>query len=526
MTKLNALFIGNSYMNRQEAIIPALLAPLHYDFAVRTVYAPGQTFLGHLQNNAGIITEQQKEGVERGRIGGWFSPAHCETLYAIARSNQGYLDRALAAMKYDVAFILVSGSDCAEPEAEQSLANGKQLIDSVRERNPGITIVLFYPWTYLGRPEELPQFEWLGQRLALENQCLLAPVGAAFRHAEEQLPDCYLRRSRKDSHQNDQSILLVAYTQICAFLGPQAMDLDFSVNRANPASLRAIEGVAASLDENTDRIFLKIARETTRQAAADLRALTVATLQRPVIQKPDTGITVFHADKRILVIGNSWFDAHGAVWAELINSYKDREEIGVHVETLTDDAATFQSILANNKGEPTPRQRRIIELTGKMQASMGIEKPDADALDGFVDCPIATILTRLADRKAKLDQTLALNVPWDAVILQGFRGALEPDEDDFLACGKELIGKVRHAVGNAPLFLMQHWAKKGAPAGSQDRINAAYRQLASEVNLPVIPIGEAVAATRDVELLCALYTPNVLGTQLIAETIRQHIHLV
>jgi hypothetical protein len=110
-TRLNAIFVGNSYMNRQEHIIPALLKHCGYEFVVQTVYAPGQTFQGHLQNNAGCITATQQEGIERGRIGGWFSDAQCESLYGIARSNKGYLDRALAAMCYDVAFIQIGGSD-------------------------------------------------------------------------------------------------------------------------------------------------------------------------------------------------------------------------------------------------------------------------------------------------------------------------------------------------------------------------------------------------------------------------------
>lgn len=31
--RLHALFIGNSYMNRQERIVPALLRPLGYEFS-------------------------------------------------------------------------------------------------------------------------------------------------------------------------------------------------------------------------------------------------------------------------------------------------------------------------------------------------------------------------------------------------------------------------------------------------------------------------------------------------------------
>jgi hypothetical protein len=449
-------------------------------------------------------------------------------LYTIARNNKGYLDKALAEMRYDVAFILVSGGDCEDPEKNQSLECGRKLIAMVKAKNPGIRMILFYSWTYLGRPEELPQFEWLGKRMALENGCLLAPVGTAFQRSDELMPDLYLRRSKKDSHQNDKSVILIAYTQICAFLGSKAADTDFSVNHADPAVLARVEETATSLDKRIDTAFMNIARETTRQTAEELKTTTLDSLKRPAIKKPDTGVTVFHADKRVLVIGNSWFDADGAVWAEFINSYKAREEIDVHVETLTDDAATFQSILANNEGSLTPRQRRIMETVGKMQATMGKDKLDPDALDGFGDYAVDNALAHITGRKGKLDQALALKVRWDAVILQGFRGASEPGEDDFFGNGRKLIEKVRAAVGDAPLFVMQHWAKKGSAAGEQGKINAAYKKLGEECGVAVVPVGEAFAEKRgqDVELLSQGYTPNVLGVQLISESLRKGLALV
>ena len=525
--KLNALFIGNSYMSRQDRIIPALLRPFGYDMTARSVYAPGQSFQGHLQNNAGIVTESQKEGIERGRIGGWFSDEHCEKLYSIARSNTGYLDRALAELNYDVAFILVSGGDCENPDGLDSLESGRRLIARVREKNPGIQIVLFYPWTYLERHEELPQFEWLGKRMALENRCRLAPVGTAFLKVREQRPDLPLYRSRKDPHQNAQSILLVAYTQICTFLGDEAGELAISVNNADPVTMGQIEETASSLDADTDALFMNVARETSRQTARDLAALSPEMLKRPVIIKPDTGVNVMHADRKLLAIGNSWFDAHGAVWAELANSYRNRDEFDLHVETVTDDAATFESILANDKGELTPRQRRIMELVGGLQASMGAGKLDSDALDGFGDYPVAKALASIASRKGGLSRALALEVRWDAVLVQGFRGALDPEEDDFFGGGRMLLAKIRRAVGGAPILLMQHWAKKDASSGTQDRINSAYLRLGQEAGVPVIPVGAAFAATRakGTELISHDYTPNSLGVQLISETLRRALCL-
>src|SRR5512136_2432234 len=89
---LNAVFIGNSYLNGQELLVPALLARCGIAMTARCCYGPGQTFIGHVQNNAGTITDEQREGIERGRIGGWFSDEHCAQLYAIAVSKKGYLD--------------------------------------------------------------------------------------------------------------------------------------------------------------------------------------------------------------------------------------------------------------------------------------------------------------------------------------------------------------------------------------------------------------------------------------------------
>jgi len=436
--KLNALFIGNCYMYRQERIIPALLKPLGYEFTVRAVYAPGQTFQGHLQNNAGIISDAQREGIECGRIGGWFSNEHCEMLYNMARSNKGCLEKALGEMKYDVAFIQAQASDGENPDQLNSLECAHLLIQMARANNRHVTIVLCCSWAFLRRPENAPLIEWLGKYISLAENCRLAPVGTAFRQAEKELPDLCLFRSQKDPHPNAQSFLLIAYTQICALLGKQASTLNFSVN-----------------------------------------------------------------------------------------SYKYREELAVHVELVTDEAPSFESILANNEGRLTPRQQRIFRKIGSLQALTDKAKPGTDALDGFGDYAVDMAQQHIAARKGRLDQALALNVAWDAVIIQGFCGASDPGEEDFQAWGKMLIQTVRNAVGNAPIFLMQHWAPKGAPAvvqHMQHQINAAYRQLADACCIPIIPVGEGFAALR-MELLAALYTPNAMGIQLISETIRRHLKL-
>jgi len=245
MKKSNVIFIGSSFMASgigQDQLVPALLADKGWEITEEHCYAPGQTLAGHIENNKGNLTQQQIDGIEKGRIGGWFDDDKCDFLYKTYKAKKGYIDKALNAKKYD--------------------KYGKELIKMLRANNPDIKIIIDIAWTYLGQEEMLPQYLWVGERLALENNCKLAPVCLAFAKSKEILPEVFLHRSKKDSHQNETSSFLIAYTLIAA--------LDI-----NPISLpNGVHGLQKSydfaggdfcIDEKIARNFQTIARDVTKQ---------------------------------------------------------------------------------------------------------------------------------------------------------------------------------------------------------------------------------------------------------------------
>ncbi len=196
------------------------------------------------------------------------------------------------------------------------------------------------------------------------------------------------------------------------------------------------------------------------------------------------------------------------------------------METLTDDAATFESILANNKGELTKRQQWIMEQVGQGAASMG-EGYDMDALDGMGDFQMQAGLQFFLSRKGELDKKLAMGVKWDAIILQGFRGALDNTEHNFFKSGIALIEKIKLAYPESPIHLMQHWKYQGDGQAEQQIINKSYDKLASKCKLSIIPVGEvwSVYENKGVDMYATKYSPNQIGIQLISEEIRKIIKI-
>ncbi|NRA38063.1 MAG: hypothetical protein HRU15_07990, partial [Planctomycetes bacterium] len=242
----------------------------------------------------------------------------------------------------------------------------------------------------------------------------------------------------------------------------------------------------------------------------------------PVIETPDNGVTAINADHKILVIGNAWFDANGVLWQELINTFHNRDEHSMHVECHCDDAATLQSIIANNAGELTQRQQDIMQHISNMQDRMGQLQLEHDRFDGLADYPVDRAFQFITDRKGKLDTILQQDIPWDTVIVQGFRGALDTEAHDFIASAQCLIDRVRQACPQSKILLMQHWAKSGS-ADDQDSINKSYEAISKISNIDLIRCGEAFAAELDAGLLSHDYTPNGIGIQVAAECIRQAI---
>ena len=522
MKKINALFIGHSLMNKQEFLIPKILRTCGYETTERHCFSPGQSFEGHIQNNLGIVTEAQIEGIERGRIGGWFSDETCERLYEIARSNKGYLDDALAEMTHDVAFIAAGGNDTKTIESEKTRGYFGQLCQMLRANNPDIQIVFTTTYVPLATTsEDLPLVMWAAKRLALEFDCRIAPIAMAMRAAEEQFPETWFFRSKKDFHPNNLGCILLSYSYITAMFDNQIDALPTSLPKMIlPGGEHSSEEVF-SMEEDFGKAFLDIARSTTEKIMTEMEGLTLDQLEKPVIEKEETKNDPLTADIKLLVIGNAYFDADGAVWRELVNGFKVRDKKSIHIETLTDDAATFESILANNEGKLTKRQRRIIEEVGKGVAAMGAGY-DMDALDGMGDFPMKTAIDFILSREGELDRVLAMDIPWDAVIVQGFRGALHPEKHNFFESGAQLIEKIRSARPDAPLYLMQHWKYKDGDHAAQETINKNYEQLVAQCDVKIIPIGEAWLKMEDrgVNLYAGKYAPNNIGIQLAAEEIR------
>ncbi len=520
--KINVLFIGHSLMNKQEFLIPKILQECGYAITERHCYAPGQTFEGHIQNNLGNVTPAQIEGIERGRIGGWFSDEKCDLLYEIARSKKGYLDDALAETTYDVAFITGSGNDTATIESEKTRGYFRQLCEMLRANNPDIQIVMVPGYAPLAsNPEYLPRIMWAAKRLALEFDCRIAPVALAMRQAEEQFPETWFFRSRKDFHPNNLGCILLSYSYITAMFDNQIENLPARLPEMILSANEHSSEEVFSLDKKFGAAFLNIARSATAEVMADLDGLTLDQLEKPVIKKEEVQTDPLVADIKLLVIGNAYFDADGAVWRELANSFKVRDKKVLHIETLTDDAATFESILANNAGELTRRQQHIIEQVGAGVAGMG-GGYDMDALDGMGDFPTKTALDFILSRKDELDRVLAMDMHWDAILVQGFRGALEPAKHNFFRSGAQLIAKIRAAHPEVPVYFMQHWKYQNGDHAAQATINQNYEQLAAQCNVKIIPIGEVWLKTerRGINLYAGKYAPNRIGVQIAGEEIR------
>ena len=487
MKKSNVIFLGSSFMASgigQEQLVPAMLAGKGWEITEEHCYAPGQTLSGHVENNKGNLTQQQIDGIEKGRIGGWFDDDKCNFLYETYKAKKRYIDKALNARKYDVAFVL---AEAYNPDELKTFKYGKELIEILRKNNPDIKIIIDIAWTYPGQEEMLPQYLWVGERLALENNCTLAPVCLAFAKSKKIQPEVFPHRSKKDSHQNETSSFLIAYTLVAA------LDINPVVLPNEVHGLKKsynFPGGDFKIDEKVAETFQTIARNVTKQANKKFSEKNLEDLVRPVIKKIGSDMNAENADKKILVIGNAYFDNDGKLRDELLNSYKVRDNIKLYIEKHTDDAATFESILLNNKGIFTSRQQRIIDTIGNNFSKMDGGEYDMDVLDGMGDYPINKAIEFILTRKSKLDAVLKKNIKWDAIILQGFRGALNPEDHDFFAKGEELISKIKTAFPGSPLKLMQHWAYKDAPSSDQITINNNYEELAKKCDVEIIPVGE------------------------------------
>lgn len=515
--KINALFIGNSYMASlfgQENMIPVFLKTRGVEMSVETLYAPGQTLGGHIENNLGRVTDVQREEIEKGRVGGWFTDEKCDWFYETFRAKKGQLDAVLEHRLYDLALVLFSSREAAEPHRYNTFGYGRQLFEKLRANNPDVDIIIMMPWTIPAEPELLPRFVWVAEKLALENGARISPVGEVFHAIRERQPDVSMHRSAKDPHQNEDSCFLIAYTCIAAIAEAAVDDLPGQFTPAGDDPYVLSESVAKSLRAEAWRAF------NGRQQ--QLQRKTLESLKEPELIKARAGVEPDLADRRVLAIGNASIGADGRVWQELVSGLKQRNKVELYIEDLTDDAATFESVLANNDGRLTDRQKRIVDQVVELQNQMGKTLYDMDELDGMGDYPIQMIRERFAARKGRLDQALSSNILWDAVLLIPFRGAWDPSAHNFIESGRRLADKIRRACPGARLLILEPVLPKESCSDVGVQIEKNVKELAEACGLEVVHILSEWRARMKTEtpLYAHLHTPNTVGVQILAEALR------
>ncbi len=238
----------------------------------------------------------------------------------------------------------------------------------------------------------------------------------------------------------------------------------------------------------------------------------------PNIEFESNEISEDDADIRLLVIGNSYYDNNGMLWREL----RKNNDKNLYIETLTDDAATFESIIANNKGDFTSRQDSILEQIQKNFTTMGEVQYDADDLDGMGDYPIDMAMKFIKSRKGKLDEILDKNINWDYIIIQGFRGSEKPEEHNFIKSGTALIDKIKEKH-SSQIFLMQNWSAELADTETQSVINENCAELANKNSIDIIPVGEKwdIEKQNGISIYKDKFTPNEDGIKIIIEEFKK-----
>ncbi len=518
--RMSTIFIGNSYLASelpQEDLIPALLRSRGIDMATRTVYAPGQTLSGHIENNRGRVSPMQRDDIEEGRRAGWFTDDKCDWFYATYRSLEGRLDTSIGQEALDSAFVLLGSKETRYPERFDPFSYGKQLASMLRTRHPDIRIILVMPWTDPDEPEYLPRFRWVTETLARDIGADIAPVGAAFAEARERWPDLSLHRSAADPHQNKTSCFLIAYTCIAALARGTVDDL--------AASFEPAQGPPVQIDEDIAAGFRQIAAPLARQERERLAAWTPEMQAEPDIAPPESAAGAAAADRRLLVLGHAAAGAGGRVWTALADRVRTREGRTLAVEDLTDDAATLQSVLANERGEMTPRQKAILDEVTRLQTRMGEAVVDMDELDGMGDYPIDMIRDHLARRRGKLARALSSDVPWDAVLIIPFRGAWAPDAHDFFAAGRSLVALIREARPETRILLFHPWPPRDADPATGEIIAENCRTLARACGLEEVPVGAAWSreTARGADLYASLHEPAPGAVPLIADLLHEHL---
>jgi len=500
----HSLFFGNG---GQENIVPAMLATRGWTVTEGHCYAPGQYFKGHWFNNLGETTPEQIEDAKR--MQRWMGDRYqAEMLQNAIDACTGRLDRVAKEGPWDFV-VAVSGKDSDYEYAPK-------ILDRVMAESPNCQPVIFMIWPSQRTPELLPQNQYRGERLALENSALLAPAGIAMRQAAIERPDLMLYRSLKDDHQNKRSNYLIACVIFATISGESPVGLPATLDL--PAATEDFAngtGGAFSVEPELAAYFQDLAWRVCTESNERMAGLTLDDLHEPVIVKKTKERDDDAPSGRILYVGNSYADCDGKLHRVLDAMLKDHDTC---MDVFCDDAATLQSHLLNDNGELTPRQARIMDKVRDNFARAG-EDYDKAALDGFADWSYESAVQHLMNRQGKLTAKLADDAPWKNVVVTPFRGALDPEGHDFPAAGLRIIERIYEADPVTSILVAQPCPWTDDPA-DWDAIIATTSLLATETKSYIVPVieawQEALAQRPGLQLRGERQSPSEMGLYLTA----------
>jgi len=221
------------------------------------------------------------------------------------------------------------------------------------------------------------------------------------------------------------------------------------------------------------------------------------------------------ADARIIVIGNSYFDAHEALWQELEDNLKSKN-MNLYIESLTHKAATFQSVLENNSGKLTKHQKDALQQLQESFNQVVSENYDSCDLNEVANFSIEKKVTSILDSRGQINKMLSRNITWNYVVLIPFIDAEKVKEYNFFNSGRNLIKLIRKLSPKSKIIILTPWCARGAKA--QPSIDKNCRLLAEKNNTLFISTSGLIDKYKG-NLYSSRYTPNNLGIKLIANEI-------
>jgi len=223
------------------------------------------------------------------------------------------------------------------------------------------------------------------------------------------------------------------------------------------------------------------------------------------------------AEERVLFIGNTLAYPRETLFPVLKEFLRER---GASVTPYLELGATFQSHCMNNEGKITPWQTGILDelarLGGDFEAVTTME------MDGMRDFEYGNAQEFFLSRRGRMEEALKKHAPYDVIVLQGFRDALDPERHDFYVSGKKLIEKIRATNPQAKIYLCENWPFSDSPVPAKDcqTIASSYRKLATDNRVKIVPVASAWnrvrAERKEMTLLADRFGVNDRGTFLMA----------